>query len=317
MKILRFLIVITMIFSFSCRDKEFNNPLDDWFQDPPVAPVTQTIKTVVPIAYAASLVVSDMKGFKTPNTKVLKKKASTIIYVNTSVDYPFQFKGDTYGEMVIAYIHADENTAFVSVFFTDMDIVEGKFELQNVIAFPVSIDQITGNIMAIFASIDINLGSNLFADIDLTQEEEEDCVNKLGNKPIHDNDDVEIGITQDAWIIEIDHNGTYDDITDDSYIFSGGQQAVSVEDYEVESSVGALQMAMVGVEFSSDCLENPTSGYVFMQDIEVESSTNNSEIVFGHVFYEFTPSCDGQILVDIATGNFLLSIGSRLDLGLN
>ena len=76
-------------------------------------------------------------------------------------------------------------------------------------------------------------------------------------------------------------------------------------------------MAMINTEFSSDCLKNPTSGYVFMQDVEVATSTNSSDIVFGHVFYEFTPDCDGRVLVDIATGNFIFAIGKELDLGLN
>ena len=315
MKTLRYILVLLLIINFSCRDKEFNNPLDDWFQDPPVSPVTQTIKTVVPIGYAASLVAMHIKGYDIPNAKSQKTKSSTILTVDTSVDYPYKFKGDTYGEMIIAYVQTDLNTALVSVFFTDMDILAGTFELQNVIAFPVVIDDINNKITAVYASMDINLGSNLF-DIVLTQEETDESLDKLNNQAINDKSEVNIGITQDAWIIEVFHNNTFDNLLDDNFKISGGQQAIAVEDYETESSAGVLQMAMVGVDFSYDCLANPTSGYVFMQDIEVESSTNDTDIVFGHVFYEFTPSCDGQILVDIATGNFIFAIGDRLDLDL-
>ncbi|MDA3954358.1 MAG: hypothetical protein PF485_11990 [Bacteroidales bacterium] len=315
MKNLKFLLVLLLIINFSCRDKEIDNPIKDWFQDPPVSPVTQTIKTVVPVGYAASLVVMDMKGYKSTNTKSVQEKSSKILYVDTNIDYPYKFKGDTYGEMIIAYVQTDTNTALVSVFFTDMDIISGNFELQNVIAFPVVIDNINKKITAVYASMDINLGADLF-DIDLTQEETTESLGKLNNQAITDNSDVEIAVTQDAWIIEIFHNDTYDNLLDDNFKISGGQQAIAVEDFETESSAGVLQMAMINVDFSSECIENPTSGYVFMQDIEVESSTNNTEIVFGHVFYEFTPSCDGQILVDIATGNFIFAIGSRLDLDL-
>lgn len=315
MKTLKYILVLLLIINFSCREKEFNNPLDDWFQDPPVSPVTQTIKTVVPVGYAASLVAMHIKGYAIPNAKSQKTKSSTILTVDTSVDYPYKFKGDTYGEMIIAYVQTDLNTALVSVFFTDMDILAGTFELQNVIAFPVVIDDINNKITAVYASMDINLGSNLF-DIVLTPEEESESLDKLSNQAINDKSEVNIGITQDAWIIEIYHNNTFDNLLDDNFKISGGQQAIAVENYETESSAGVLQMAMVGVDFSYDCLENPTSGYVFMQDIEVESSTNDADIVFGHVFYEFTPSCDGQILVDIATGNFIFAIGDRLDLDL-
>ena len=316
MKILNYILILVLILSVSCRKKELDNPLNDWFQDPPVAPITKTIKTVVPVGYAASLVVQHIKGYNISNAKAVKQKSSTILTVDTSVDYPFKFKGDTYGEMIIAYVQTDVNTALVSVFFTDMDIISGNFELQNVIAFPVIFDDVGGKITAIYASIDINLGSNLF-DIALTQEETNEGLNKLNNQPINDKSEVNIGVTQDAWIIEIFHNNTFDNLLDDNFIISGGQQAIAVEDYETESSADVLQMAMIGVEFSHDCLNNPTSGYVFMQDIEVESSTNNSDIVFGHVFYEFHPNCDGDILVDIATGNFLFAIGKEFDLGLN
>ncbi len=313
MKTFRILIIISLIFSFSCRDKEFDNPLDDWFQDPPVSPVTQTIKTVVPIGYAASLVVMDMKGYKAPNISSTKQKNAKILTVDISVDYPYKFKGDTYEEMIIAYVQTDLNTALVSVFFTDMDIINGKFNLENVVAIPVTFDDLTGKITAVYASMDINLGIDLD---DLTQDEIDDNLGKLDNNPIYDKEDVDIAVTQDAWIIEIFHNNTFDNLLDDDFRISGGQQAISVEDFDTESSAGVLQMAMIGVEFSSDCIKNPTSGFVFMQDVEVESSTNSSSIVFGHVFYEFTPSCDGKILVDIATGNFIFAIGDRLDLDL-
>jgi len=318
MKILRFALVLIMITSISCRKKELDNPFDDWFQDPPVAPITQTIKTVVPIGYAASLVMMHLKGYKVPATKIVKRKGAELLYINTETDYPFKFKNDNYGEMIIAILPTDENTALVSVFFTDMDIVAGKFKLKNVIAFPVIYDDLNDKITAVYVSVDINLGDNLLPGIDLTQDEIDQSLDKLSNERTNNTlDGVELAITQDAWIIDVYHQGTFNDLSDDIYKIYGGQQAIAVEDFDTESSVGALQMAMVDVEFSSDCLKNPTSGYAFMQDVEVASSSNNSDIVFGHVFYEFHPHCDGDILVDIATGNFIFAIGKEINLGLN
>ncbi|MCK5170830.1 MAG: hypothetical protein KAQ75_13210, partial [Bacteroidales bacterium] len=76
MKTLQFLLVILVIINSSCGRKEFDNPIRDWFQDPPVAPITQTIKTVIPVGYAASLVVMDMKGYDVPHTKSVKQKSA-------------------------------------------------------------------------------------------------------------------------------------------------------------------------------------------------------------------------------------------------
>lgn len=314
MKTLKFLLIILLIINTSCNRKEINNTIDNWFQDPPVSPITQTIKTVIPVGYAASLAIMDMKGYKFPNTKSVKQKNATLLYVDTETDYPYKFKDDTYGQMIIAYVQTDENTALVSVFFTDMDIVSGNFELKNVIAFPVVLDEINNKITAIYVSMDVNLGSNLNVGMDLSSSEIEENLLKLDNERSEDN---EIAIAQNAWIIDIYYQGTFDDLLDDKFTIYGGQQKIAVEDYETESSAGVLQMAMIDVDFSSDCLKNPTSGYAFMQDVEVASSSNDNDIVFGHVLYEFTPQCDGSALVDVATGNFIFAIGKEIDLNLN
>ncbi|HRW64081.1 MAG TPA: hypothetical protein P5132_11375, partial [Bacteroidales bacterium] len=240
-------------------------------------------------------------------------KSSKILYVDTNTDYPYKFKGDTYGQMIIAYIQTDPNAALVSVFFTDMEIKTGSFRLENVIAFPVIYDEFTNKIRAVYVSIDINLGDNSITDIILSQEQIDENMDKLEYETSYI---TEIAIEQNAWIIEISP-GNFGDMHDEQFKIFGGQQAIEVEDYETESSAGALQMAMIDVDFSSDCIKNPTHGFAFMQDVEVATSTNDNDIVFGHVFYEFHPSCDGEILVDIATGNFLFAIGKELDLGLN
>ena len=73
MKALNIVLIIMILISFSCR-KEIDNPLEKWTQDPPVEPVTKIIKTVVPVGYAASLVVSDMKGYQQKNVKSIKQK---------------------------------------------------------------------------------------------------------------------------------------------------------------------------------------------------------------------------------------------------
>lgn len=311
MKILKFSILSLIILFSSCKEVE------EWFQDPPVAPVTQTIKTLVPVGYAASLVAADMKGYKFDNTKSELQKSSKILYVNSEINYPYKYKGDTYGEMIIAYIQTDDNTALVSVFFTNTDIISGSFKLNNVIAFPIVIDEFNNKITAVYAWMDINLGSNLFPGIDLTEDEMQESLGKLDNRRTGSTlDEIEVAITQDAWIVDIYHNNTFDNVLDDEYKFFGGQQAIHVEDYATESSTGAMQMAMIDVDFSADCIKNPTNGYVFMQDVEVENSNQDNDIVFGHVFYEFTPDCDGRILVDIATGNFVFAIGKELHLNL-
>jgi hypothetical protein len=313
MKILKLSVVIILIITTSCRRDGIDNPLDEWFQDPPVTPVTRTIKTVIPVGYAASLVSMHMRGIKSPVVKSEKQKNATILYIDTNTDYPYKFKNDTYGQMVVAYVSTDLNTALASIFFTEMDVVTGSFTLKNVIALPIIYDAIEDKTTAVYASIDINIGSNSDIGLELTSEEIEEKLLKLENERTNV---TEVAVEQNAWIIDVYHQGTDNDLLDDKFNIYGGQQAVSVEDYDTESSAGVMQMAMIDVDFSADCVQNPTNGYVFMQDVEVATSSNDDDIVFGHVFYEFTPDCDGRVLVDIATGNFIFAIGKELNLDL-
>lgn len=320
MKIIRYILIISMILSISCRKKEIDNPIDDWFQDPPVSPMTQTVKTVIPVGYAASMVIMDIKGLKNTNVKSVQQKSSKLLYIDTNTDYPYKFKGDEYGQMIVAYVQTDENAALASVFFTDMDIVSGSYKLLNVIAFPIILDEFEDKITAVYVSMDINIDIDPATDtgygLDLTPAEIDLNLGKLNNERVYEKTYTNIAIDQNAWIIDVYHQGTFDNLLDDEFKIYGGQQAVAVEDYDTESSAGVMQMAMIDVGFSADCIKNPTSGFAFMQDVEVATSTNDNDIVFGHVFYEFTPDCDGRVLVDIGTGNFLFSMGKELDLGL-
>jgi len=299
---------ILLLFSISCRKA---NEVKEWFQEPPVTPVTQTIKTVIPVGYAAEVAILTLKGFSVPDTKVSNSKNATIITIDAHNNYPYRFKGDNYGEMIVAALQTGENTALISVFFTDTDIVNGSFKLLNVIAFPVVFTE--EKITAVYVAMDINLGSNTNIGIDLTEDEITSKLLKLENERT---ENYEVAIAQNAWIIDIYHQGTYENLVDDRFKIFGGQQAVAVENYETESSVGALQMAMIDTDFSVNCLKNPTHGHVFLQDVEVSSTANDNDIVFGHVLYEFHPNCDGEILVNAATGNFIFAIGEELDLGL-
>ncbi|HRW63753.1 MAG TPA: hypothetical protein P5132_09705, partial [Bacteroidales bacterium] len=79
------IVIILSVLIISCKKDE----IKDWFQDPPVSPVTRTIKTVVPVGYAASLVMSDIKGYKHSNVKSVNSKSSKILYVDTNTDYPY------------------------------------------------------------------------------------------------------------------------------------------------------------------------------------------------------------------------------------
>jgi hypothetical protein len=305
----KIIIVVFLIFTFSTCRKD-NNILEDLFQDPPVSPVSQTIKTCIPVGYAATAMVAHFEGKKLANVRAEKNKNATVLYIDTSVDYPYKFKGDTYGEMIVAGIQVSPNTAILSVFFTQTNIITGKFRLKDVKTFPIVYDN--EKIKVVYAGYDINFGGEIDLVMDLSQGEIDFELEKLGLEvPFSEY----IAIDQNAWIIDIYHNNTFDNFTDDEFEIYGGQQSIEVGNYDLGSSVSAMQIAMIGTKYSLSCLKNPTDGYAFMQDVEVDSKSAY-KTNFGHVFFTFHSRCDGDVEVTVATGNFVTAIGKELDLGL-
>jgi len=302
-------LLFIVLLTNSCR-RDKDNIIKDLFQEPPVSPISQTIKTCVPVGYAATMMMAHLKGAKFQNVKVEKNKSATVLHIDTSVDYPYKFKGDSYGEMIVAGVQLTENTAIMSVFFTETNIEVGSFRLTDVKTFPVIYDN--EKIKIVYAGYDINFGGDMDLTMSLTQDEIDIEIEKLDTEiPLTQY----IAIDQNAWIIDVYHNNTLDNFLDDEFEINGGQQSIEVSDYDLESSVSAMQIAMLETEFSIDCLKNPTSGYAFMQDVEIESKKGTNS-VFGSVFYTFHSSCDGDVKLTVATGTFMTSIGKEIDLDL-
>lgn len=303
-----YLIILIAFLLGSCRK---DNIIEDLFQNPPVSPVAQTIKTCIPVGYAATIMMAHLQGKKMENIRVEKHKSASVLYINTqSESYPYKFKDDTYGEMIVVGLPVSENTAIISIFFTQTSIRVGRFRLKDVKTFPVIMDN--EKIKVVYAGYDINFGGDIDLVMDLSQEEIDIELEKINTEiPFSEY----IAIAQDAWIIDINYNNTLTDFSDDEFEINGGQQSIEVSDYELESSVSAMQIAMINTKYSLNCMKNPVNGYAFMQDVELDSKSN-SNTVFGSVFFTFHSRCDGDIEVTVATGNFVTAIGKELDLGL-
>ncbi len=304
MKKLVVIILSSLLFN-SCGKDDI---IDNLFQPPPVSPLSETIRTCIPIGYAATAMLSYFKGAKLPNVKAETNKSAFVLYINTSENYPYRFIEDDYNEMIVAGFMLSENTAIISVFFTKNKMGIGRLRLKDVKTFPVLFDN--ESIKIVYAGFDINIGGDFDLVLDLTPEEINIELEKLEMNPAIDE---YIAIDQNVWIIDVYHNNTLNDFTDDEFVINGGQQSIEVIDYQKGSSVSTMQLAMLDTHFSMDCLRNPTTGYAFMQDVDLATA---ERFLFGSVFYTFHSECDGDVEVTVATGNFVTSIGKEIDLGL-
>ncbi len=296
--------LICLLFALSCKKEK----VESFFNyDPPISPITKTIKTTTAIGYCATLSMAYFKGYSIPNAIINNNGSTTIFYVNLDGNYPFGNSRDYFSELIVLASRISEDVAILTIFFTDTDIGVGNFTLMNVRTIPVIWDE--EKITAIYASQDINFGSDTLMDITLTNEE---ISFELSRFSIQRTSDEQVAIDQNAWIIDVYHQNTLENMYDDNYVLYGGEQNVQLcyADEIPESSM--LQMAIIGAEISPDCIKNPNEGVVFMQNAMV-----SEDVVLGHVFLHFPDDCAGKALVIAATGSYLLSSGKKYDLNLD
>ncbi|MCX6256936.1 MAG: hypothetical protein NTW49_03415 [Bacteroidia bacterium] len=300
---------VLLLFS-SCIDK-----LNNFFKKPPVTPVSQTIKTSVALGFAASVAWSYFKGYNLPYTNISVNNSTTAIYLDASQCYPFRYSSDHFGEMVILAVKISDDIAIMSVLFTRTDIYAGKFVLRDVITFPV-INR-DNQITVVYTEEDINIGGgpDTTMEINLSQDQINIELLKLSTpKPTDEN----IAIKQDAWIIDVNTNGTPDDFSDDIYTINGGAQKMAVNINETATSTSVYQLAMIQTIFSDQCLSNPSAGYALLQLVDLSQGGNGTlnSLVMGTTLFTFHDNCDGNAEITVATGNYITSTGDNIFLGL-
>lgn len=108
----------------------------------------------------------------------------------------------------------------------------------------------------------------------------------------------------DAWIVEVNTQGSSSDLSDDRILISGGGQYVAVD----ATAVNLYQPGLVDVEMGTTCTQNPLSGIAVIQAVD------SGEHVFGQAVLEFDRVCDGRARVVFANGNYIGTIGDYIDL---
>ena len=294
-----------MSFLGACDLKE---KIEAFSEDPPVSPISETIKSSAIIGFASVVSHAHYRGCDLPFASVGSSNQTKIIQIDLGNNFPFRFQNDLYKDITILSIKLDDDMYILSVLLGDSEILTGEFRLYKIHTFPVLIKE--GKVMAVFASQDINFGPDHYLEISLSAEEVQFEIERLESSfPT----DEYVAIAQNAWFVQVDPNNSLDDFADDSYLLSGGQQNVAVTtDCEIPDA-SVVQMAIVNTTFSPFCSKNPETGFVVMQNIEMESK---SGITLGQAFFDFIPDCDGKIKLVLGTGSFIGASGKKIKLGL-
>jgi hypothetical protein len=293
-----------VIFSFtSCKKiKEID-------QNPEIKPLRHGFKTSAAIGYCASLANRLFKGEMLPENVILqsKKKNSQsetgIMLVTINDAYPLPFNSSV-GQITIAGIWNEEGGGIITALFTDIDIIEEKYEFIGIHTIPV-VEMENGNLLTLFAEQDIVMGAGsdtlLHLNMGIAQISLE--LDRVKN-PLPD--DEFVAVQQNVWFINIDQNNTMSDVYDDEYTIHGGGQIAEI----TSVTGGVLYHAMIGAKIIySTCDMNPVSGVGFIQNLKVGTETD-----LGHIFLNFHDRCDGKAYVEFATGKYLTSNHGNVNL---
>jgi hypothetical protein len=275
-----------------------------YLQEPETQVLGKDLQTSYAIAYSANIVLTEMKGYHVPGVTFTRSNAgypcTTLAVI--SADQHDPFLNNKIGEITISGLWSDSTAAMFAILFTNFNLNDAKFSVLGINAFPLICQN--GKTIVLYGAENINLNPNSdeLLSINLTNSQVESEYAMANQEQPND---VYVAVEQKGYFININNNNTVNDIADDLYTVTGGGQVLQLTNTEI----GIFQEAMVGVEISSFCLENPTNGYALLKKLKTK---DNNAPELGTVVLEFNESCNGQSNVTIGTGIYLGSNGKSV-----
>jgi len=286
----------------SCKKiKEFD-------YNPEIAPLKHGFQTSAAIGYCASVAHSFFTGGDLPENVIIQSNNSNeetqtgILLLNVNEEYPLPFNSSV-GQITIAGIWSEDGGVITTI-FTDINIIESKYELVGFHTVPV-VELEDGKLLTLFAEQDIVFGegSDTLLNVEMGIAKIWIEIDRIDNpQPT----DAFVAVKQNVWFVTIDNKNILSDVYDDEYMVYGGGQIAEVN----ALSGGLLYHAMIGAKFIPDeCNMNPLSGLGFIQNLKVGTETD-----LGHIFLNFHERCDGKAYVEMATGKYLTSNHKNVNL---
>ena len=280
---------------------------EGFFQDPDVEPVKATIKTTIPLAYAASVAMAAVKGTPPSNAITTNTCSSYPCAALVTIDVNDQtlpVKLGSAGHMVVAGLWTSAQNAILTVSFVDIYGGSSLFRVHDVSAFPVTSTP-TG-LTIVYTDIDVNVSTGPVYPKNLSAAGVQAAQAKA-NIQFSDEPSANVGL--DAWVVNVDQAGTPGDFSDDSYTIAGAGEYVGAG----PDSAAVMQLAMGKTVMTPACTLNPVGGAALINEIDASSSKLP---VVATAALTFNPVCDGRAKVFVATGNYVMANGDSIPLQL-
>lgn len=301
----------------SCGGDDPRDIIDDFIQTPDTEPIRATIKTAVPLAHIAAVAMEAANG--NPSSEVFASTTCSsypcVSLVSMELDQnslPFTCEGG--GNVAVVGLWTSRDSAILTVSFYDDYAGVSTFPVSRISTFPVAKSSDSqGGYLIVYSDIDVNIDTDSEPE-GLSEDEIQDEYDRLD---VETSTDAEVNVSLDAWVVEVFGADTPNDYTDDSYSISGGGEYIGVAANSTSSSTNIMQLGLANVLASDDCSSNPTEGIAVINEVAVSTGDQESIPVVASVLMEFDPSCDGEVQVIVATGNYMASNGDSIPIDLN
>lgn len=300
-----------ILFLSGCEQLEQKaDSVNGFFRPAPVLPVLEVIQISVPTGFCAAVAMSEQMGHVIPDADVSNYNGLSLIRMNNNNEYPMSLLNVPCDEIYILRFGMDEEMCIISSFFVSNDHVSGQQKAYHIGPVPVMLDD--QHVRAILARNHVSFENDLNLELKISQGEIDIALERL---KVPNPDDVSVAIEQNAWVIEIEPENTWNDFSDDKFMVTGGEQDVSTISDPEGNAASVLQMATIGLMIDPSCLKNPVSGFTVFREIKVETGGESrlDDLVLGTILYTFDKSCTGRIRIPLATGSFILSFGQEIE----
>jgi hypothetical protein len=280
-----------------------------FFRQPPVMPVLDVIRTAVPAGFCATVAMADQLGHNIPGAEITDFNGLSLIRMKYNHEYPLSLLAFPCEDIYILRLEMDGDRCVINSFFQSEDPLSGRQQIYHTGPVPVILDD--HHVRAIYIRNHVTVAEVLNLDMNISQGEIDRAFERL-RQPYPE--DVTAAVAQDAWVIEIDPQLTWTDLSDDSFMITGGEQDISTFSRGEGNATNVLQMAIIGLTIGPECTKNPVAGFTVLREIKVETGHNQmDDLVLGTILYTFERSCSGRIKVPVATGSYLLCLGQEIE----
>lgn len=284
--------------------QDINDVIERFDVPPDTEPLVAVIKSAVPLAHIVTAATAEMFGedidFAAANitcTTFPCAVAADVTLSNDSIIRPYTSATSAQ----VAALWSSQTQGVMVVLLYGGTAGSPNYQVQSVHSFPVS--RRGSDLLIAFADIDIDISGEADDPAALTANEIARELERL-DTPIPT--DYEVALGMDGWVVDVLTQGSSNDLNDDRILISGGGQYVAVDG----TAVDVYQLGLVGVEMDATCTQNPLDGLAVIQAVDTR------EFIFGQAVLEFDRVCDGRARVMIANGNYIGTIGDRIDLSL-